>query len=446
MSANAVFRTAQLPQNPGLCGWAALLPPRAGTPPLREPLTADVTVIGGGFAGLSAARHLARLAPGLQVVVLEAGVIGEGPAGRNSGFIIDLPHEVSSEDYGGAALGKARDAITLQRRALDFAKEFAGEEGLGREVLDPCGRYTLAVSAEGERHIADYAAQLVRLGEPHQPLDRAAATEITGSAAFSAGLYMPGTVIVQPAAYIRALADSLHPPMRLFERSPALSFERQGAGWLVRTPEGSVETGRIVLANNGYAERFGFFRGRLLHVYTYASMTEPFDPARLGGQRSWAATPATPMGTTLRRIAGSDGDRLLVRARYTFNPGLDAGEATLRRAGALHDGKLGHRFPGLAGVRMEFRWGGAMALTLNGVPAFGEVAPGVLAAVGCNGLGASNATASGLAAAETLAGVETELTRIYRAFPAPKALPPRPLALVGARTTLAYREWKAGVE
>ncbi|HRO12136.1 FAD-binding oxidoreductase [Amaricoccus sp.] len=257
---------------------------------------------------------------------------------------------------------------------------------------------------------------------------------------------MPGTVIVQPAAYVRALADSLTPPVRLFEKTPAVSFERKGTGWLVRTPKGSVGSPRIILANNGYAERFGFFRGRLLHVYTYASMTEPFAPFRLGGQRSWAATPASPMGTTLRRVEGRDGDRLLVRSRYTYNPALQVGEGTLRRAGAVHDRKFAHRFPSLAGTRMQYRWGGAMALTWNSVPAFGEVEPGILAAVACNGLGASNATAAGLAAAETLAGVESELTRIYRACPSPQALPPQPLTLIGARATLAFREWKAGVE
>ena len=152
------------------------------------------------------------------------------------------------------------------------------------------------------------------------------------------------------------------------------------------------------------------------------------------------------MGTTLRRIEGKDGDRLLVRSRYTYNPGLAVGEGTLRRAGAVHDAKFAHRFPGLAGLPMQYRWGGAMALTWNGVPAFGEVEPGILAAVGCNGLGASNATASGIAAAETLAGVETELTRLYRAFESPQALPPQPLTLIGAKATLAYREWKAGIE
>lgn len=445
-ASRTVFKTTQLPQSPGVCGWVALLPPRPGSPTLAEALTADITVIGGGFAGLSAARRLAQLDPSLRVVVLEAGIVGNGPAGRNSGFIIDLPHEVSSEDYGGDSLQRGRDHITLQRRAVSFATELATERGLDGDVLDPCGRYNLALSADGDRHLADYAAQLDRLGEAHTMLDAAAVAGVTGSQAFTSGIYMPGTVIVQPAAYVRALADSLAPPVRLLENTPAVSIERNGAGWRVRTPKGSVESPRIVLANNGYAERFGFFRGQLLHVYTYASMTEPFEPSRLGGERAWAATPASPMGTTLRRVRGEAGDRLLVRSRYTCNPGLDVGEGTLRRAGAVHDAKFAHRFPGLRGVRMQYRWGGAMALTWNSVPAFGEVEEGIIAACGCNGLGASNATASGLAAAETLAGVETELTRIYSGFTSPQPLPPRLLTLIGARATLAFREWKAGIE
>jgi glycine/D-amino acid oxidase-like deaminating enzyme len=441
-----VFRASRLPKNPGVCGWLALLPPRAPASTLVQDLTADVVVVGGGFAGLSAARRLAQLDPTLRVVVLEADVVGNGPAGRNSGFIIDLPHEVSSEDYGGDSLGKSRDRIAVQRRAVAFASELASEIGLGPETLDPCGRYSFAMTSDGDKHVADYAAQLVRLGEAHTLLDAAAAAAVTGSQAFTSGLYMPGTVMVQPAAYVRALADSLAPPVRLFERSPAVALERKGRGWIVRTPEGSVESPCIILANNGGAESFGFFRGRLLHVFTYASMTEAFDPARLGGRRSWAATPASPMGTTLRRIPGMDGDRLLVRSRYTCNPGLRAGEGTLRRAGALHDRKFALRFPSLAGTRMEYRWGGAMALTRNGVPAFGEVERGIFAACGCNGLGASNATASGLAAAETLLGTETELTQIYRGFPAPTSLPPAPLAALGASATLAFREWRSGIE
>ena len=94
-------------------------------------------MIGAGFAGLSAARRLAQIDPTLKVVVLEAASSATGPAGRNSGFIIDLPHEVSSEDYGGDSLQKSRDHIALQRRAVSFATELAAEEGWGPETLDP---------------------------------------------------------------------------------------------------------------------------------------------------------------------------------------------------------------------------------------------------------------------------------------------------------------------
>ena len=445
-AATRIFKTTQLPESPGVCGWVALLPPRSGTPPLTQAITADIAIVGGGFAGLSAARRLAQIDPTLKIVVLEAELVGDGPAGRNSGFIIDLPHELSSEDYGGDSLQQSRDHIALQRRAVTFATELASERRWGPDILDPCGRYNLALTAEDDKHIADYAAQLVRLGEAHAMLDAEEIAGLTGSRAFSSGIYMPGTVIVQPAAYIRGLADSLNPAVQLFEQTPAVSIERKASGWRVGTPNGSVESRRIVLATNGYAERFGFFRGKLLHVFTYASMTEAFDPARLGGKRAWAATPASPMGATLRRVRGESGDRLLVRSRYTYNPSLHISENTLRRAGAQHDGKFAHRFPSLAGMRMEYRWGGAMALTWNNVPAFGEVETGIHAACGCNGLGASNATASGLAVAETLLGVESDLTRIYRGFARPQALPPQPLTLIGAKTTLALREWKAGVE
>jgi glycine/D-amino acid oxidase-like deaminating enzyme len=423
-----------------------MLPPRVERPRLAGTLTSDIVVIGGGFAGLSAARRLSQLDPKLRVSVLEAGAIGEGSAGRNSGFMIDLPHEVSSEDFSGSSANKWRQDIAIHRRAIALASEMAAEHGWGTDIFDPCGRYSVAMSDEGAKHLVTYARQLAQLKETHTLLDAKQTAEVTGCQAFTSGLFMPGTVMIQPAAYIRAVADRLREPVRVFERTPALSFEGVDGGWLVKTPHGSVEARKIILANNGHAQSFGFFRGRLLHVFTYASLTKEFDPARLAGLRKWGATPALPMGTTVRRINGSGGDRILIRSRYTYNSNLEIGDGAMRRAGALHLRKFVARFPALQNTEMEYRWAGAMAITWNGVPAFGEVEPGIIAACGCNGLGATKATASGIAAAETALGVSSELGRIYHSFQPPKSLPPQPLTTIGAKVTLAVREWNAGAE
>jgi glycine/D-amino acid oxidase-like deaminating enzyme len=441
-----MYVATKFPKNSSRSAWVEMLPPRAPTPSLQGAVTADVAIIGAGFAGLSAARRLSQLDPTLRVAVLEAGVVGEGATGRNSGFIIDLPHEVSSEDFGDTSTERARRDIKLYRTAISLATDMAQENGWGKEIIDPCGRYSVAISPKGDDHIVTYARQLQGLGESHQILDAKGIYDVTGSRIYTSGLYMPGTVMVQPAAYIRAVADSLKSPVTLYENSPVLSFEKQSGNWLLKTSKGSVTAKRIILANNGHAQSFGLFRGQMLHVFTYASMSEPFDPKRLSGKRDWAATPALPMGTTVRRVSGAAGDRILIRSRYSYHAGLEIHEGHVQSAGRVHDDKFADRFPNLAGLKMQYRWGGPMALTWNSVPIFGEIEPGLFAACACNGLGASKSTAAGIAAAEAALGMKSELVKIFSNYDSPKNLPPQPFLSIGAKADLKLREWRAGRE
>lgn len=442
-----MFVASKLPQHLGESGWVAMLPPRVPKPALKGDISADVAIIGGGFAGLSAARRLSQLDSKLRVVIVEAGEIAQGATGRNSGFIIDLPHEVSSDDYGGGSQAEERQPdIKLNRIAIALAQELAAENGWGKDIFDPCGKYNVAMGAQGDKHVTSYAKQLDKLREDYRILNADEIAAVTGTNAFTSAIFTPGTVIIQPAAYIRGLAESFQAPLKLFENTPALSFENTGGAWRIKTPHGAINAGKIILANNGHAQSFGLFRGVLLHVYTYASMTEQFAPGRLGGDRSWAATPAFPMGTTVRRVRGDKGDRILIRSRYTYNSKLQVSEGAIARAGRVHDKKIEARFPMLRGLQMQYRWAGPMSLTWNGVPAFGEIAPGVFAAIACNGVGATKATASGIAAAEAVLGVDSPLVKIFHSFAAPKRLPPQPFLTIGASTNLSVREWLAGIE
>lgn len=441
-----MYVAKKFPKNDSLSAWVALLPRRTPKPSLSNAVTVDVAIIGAGFAGLSAARRLSQLDSNLRVAVLEAGVVGEGATGRNSGFIIDLPHEVSSEDFGDTSTERARRDITLYRSAIGLATDMAAQFGWGKEILDPCGRYSVAISGKGDAHIKTYANQLKGLGEAHQILDAKGIYDVTGSKIYTSGLYMPGTVMVQPAAYIRAVADSLEDPVKLYENSPVLSFEKQSGGWLLKTKTGSVSAKRIILATNGHAQSFGLFPSQMLHVFTYASMTEPFDSRRLRGHRDWAATPALPMGTTVRRVSGADGDRILIRSRYSYHAGLEISDGDVQSAGRVHDGKFADRFPDLVGLKMQYRWGGPMALTWNSVPLFGEIEPGLISACACNGLGASKSSAAGIAAAEAAVGLKSTLVDILSKYDAPKKLPPQPFLSIGAKADLKLREWRAGRE
>ena len=145
------MKVTRMPCDPGVTGWNAILPAPGDPDILRGDATADWLVIGGGFAGLAAARRLAQLQPGDSVALLEAGRVGEGPAGRNSGFMIDLPHDLSSGAYAGAVeadLAQTR----ANRAAIDFASSMAQEFGLPEEAFRRSGKTNGAAGERGMRH------------------------------------------------------------------------------------------------------------------------------------------------------------------------------------------------------------------------------------------------------------------------------------------------------
>lgn len=91
---------------------------------LQDDVTADVAVVGGGLAGLSAALELAQR--GYSVVLLEAREVGWGASGRNGGQVIaGLASDISviEEQLGASAARRVWDmtveAVNLvhERRA-----------------------------------------------------------------------------------------------------------------------------------------------------------------------------------------------------------------------------------------------------------------------------------------------------------------------------------------
>ncbi len=442
------MKVTHLPRDPGPAGWNRLLPAPDLPTPLDGPITADWVVIGAGFAGLAAAYHLSKQAAGDQIVVLDAVRVGDGPAGRNSGFMIDLPHDLTSGDYGGA-LDTDLAQIQDNRRGIAQAKTMAQDYGLPAEAFAITGKINGAATARGTAHNRTFARHLTAMGEPHEHLDAAHMRDITGTPYYQGGLFTPGTAMIQPAMFVRGVAKGLRSNRVLIhDNSPVVGLNRRG-DWVVTTPGGQVTAPNVILAVNGHLNSFGYMPRRLMHVFTYASMTRALttdETVRLGGDRVWGVTPSDPMGTTVRRISGIGGDRIVIRNRFTYDPQMAVSDTRIARVARDHDRAFAARFPTLAGVTMDYRWGGRLCLSRNGVQVIGQLEEGLFAACCQNGLGTAKGTLAGTLAAELAMGLSSPALQRALAADGPTRLPPIPIAWAGANAHLRWAEHRAGAE
>lgn len=440
----------RLPVETGRSGWEALSKRKFTPRELQGDISADWLIIGAGFAGLAAARRLLQLRPGERVVVLDAQQLAQGASGRNSGYMIDVPHSLSSGEYSSAGAKATALEIAQNRFAIDFAKSAAAEYGMSRETFDPSGKINAAASARGMQFNARYAASLQGIGEAHELLDAQAMRELTGTDYYQGGLRTPGAVMIQPADYIRAFAEGLHGKIGLYENSPVQALERQGSSWRARTPKGSVSAPKVILGVNGHLQDFGFGKGRLMHVFTYASMTAGIRAANHGkgvsGADRWALLPADPMGATVRKITHQGQGRIVIRTRFTYDPSMQVSKARVDGIAVQQRKSFDARFPALRDVPIEYSWGGRLCLTLNSVPVFGEIEPGLYSACVENGLGTVKSTLAGVLAVDLATGAPSVHLDTFRNLPKPRLLPPEPIAWLGINSVIRWQELRAGRE
>ena len=175
-------------------------------------------------------------------------------------------------------------------------------------------------------------------------------------------------------------------------------------------------------------------------------MTKALDPQTLKGDPNWGITPADPLGSTMRRITTDSGTRIITRNRFTYEPNMSVNPNKLKRIWQTHDDSFNARFPDLQNTEMEHRWGGHLCLSLNNVPAFGEVDTNLFSACCQNGLGTVQGTLGGMMAADLASGHNSDMLTHMKSLPTPKRLPPEPIATIGARARLLWGERKAGAE
>jgi gamma-glutamylputrescine oxidase len=365
--------------------------------------------VGGGFAGLSAAYHLVRERPGLDVVLLEAGAVGCGASGRNTGMLGPRVGGMLGDLVRKFGESEGRRLYQFSLDAVSQVKEMIRGEGLACDLED-----TPQVKAAVTRRQADTlraeARLLEKLGFAAALYDERKMAEIA-PVSYRAGLCYPQSGLLNPLRLCRELKRVLLARgVRVHERTP-VSGLAPGAKPRLNVPGGTVTASQVVLATDAYTPQLGLLKGQLIPIQTHIIQTEPLSAAQLGRLNWPGRTPFFEASNLFNYY------RLTAEDRIVFGGGrpLYQSAAGDRQTGATDvadpqvwaDQKevFRQRFPALGDVGVARQWAGTVGMTLDNLPLIGELAeaPGVYFAGGWNGHGVALATSSGATIADLVA-------------------------------------------
>jgi gamma-glutamylputrescine oxidase len=366
----------------------------APCPTLQGEVQADVCIVGGGYTGLSAALHLAE--KGLRVVVLEAHRVGFGASGRNGGQVGSGQRQ--DQDWVEKAMG--HDAA---HRLWDLAQD---AKSLVRSLID---RHKMPVTfypgiahacwSDAEvRHTHAYAEKLRRdYGyDQLEPLDQAGIRRLVGSQAYKGGDIDRGAGHLHPLNYAIGLAKAaLAQGATLYERSEVTRITH-GPKPVVHTAQGHVVCDQLILAANGYLGGLEpKVAAKVMPINNFILATEPLGAAAAQILAEPVAVADTKFVVNYWRL--SEDNRLLFGGGESYGYRFPDLVKTVRKP-------MLEVYPQLADARIDFAWGGTLAITMNRMPCFTRPAANVMSVSGYSGHGVAMATLAGKLMAEAHAG------------------------------------------
>jgi glycine/D-amino acid oxidase-like deaminating enzyme len=399
-------------------------------PPLEGDAIADVVIVGGGYLGLWTAWQLKELAPEADVVVLEAGLAGHGPSGRNGGFVStlwdDLP--ILRERVGDTA---AVEACRASERGVTGIGEWCERTGVDAwyRAAPQLDVATTPSQAGAWRDFVD-ACRAVGAPEEGVELSEAEVRARCSSPVFLGGAMRPRAATVHPARLSLGLRTQvLERGVRLHEHTPVRGVERDG---VARTDRGSVRTKGVVLAVNSATAGFGGYRLSLAVASSHMVVTEPVPDVieELGWTGGEAINDCRTLLHYFRttrdgRIAfGWGGGRMGFVGERREVLELDARATTTAAA------RLVRFFPQLAGRRITHAWGGPIDVSPTHLPIFGSRGR-IHHGFGFTGNGVGPSYLGGEILARLALDRRDELTRLALVEPARKLMPPEPFRWLG---------------
>ena len=333
---------------------------------LTSDIDVDICIIGGGLTGISSAINLSK--KGYSVMLCEARKIGWGASGRNGGQL---------------GIGMRKDQFTIEKKlGLKHAKELWS---LGLEAVEDvknlikeneidCHLVNGVMStACFEKDIDEYKFEIEHMAknydfEGYQFFNKEKIREEINSKMYLAGLLNSGSYHLNPLKLTLGLAKVAQKnKVKIFENTPIEKIREEGDRVQVMSKKGLIRANQVVVACNGYLDSIlGSKKNKFMPINNYVVATEP-----LGEKRARQIIKNNYAVCDTRFII--DYYRFSEDWRMIFGGGETFTSNFVKNATSFVSKRMIKVFPQLQNVKIDYSWGGTLAITVNRLPHFGTL-------------------------------------------------------------------------
>ena len=372
-------------------------------PPLAANIDVEVCVIGGGLAGLTVAREIARL--GWSVALLETRRIAWNASGRNCGFVLPGFAGDLNAIVERVGLEQAKRLWALSEAGIEYVRTAIRECDMPH-VQPRDGWLDVSKVDTGDEMIERVAMLGQEFGAEVEGWPAERVRDVLRSDSYFHAVYYPRAFHIHPLNYALGLAQAAERAgARIFEQTPALEIDPAGVRKRVLTPAALVRANHVVLAGSTHmAALMPKLTATLLPVTSCVAVTEPLG-ARLADAIVYqGAVSDSRYANYHYRIV--DGDRLM----WSGTSGLFARDAA--RTAETFKATISRTYPQLGEVKIAYAWSGTMGFPVHRMPQIGEISPGLWVASGFASHGLNTSAIAG----QLIARAITDNDNAWREF------------------------------
>ena len=365
---------------------------------LNSNIEVDVCVIGGGLTGISSALNLSK--KGYSVVLCEARKIGWGASGRNGG---QLGIGMRKDQYKVEKIlgfNQAKELWSLGLESVDEVKSLIKENDINCHLVNG-----VMSSACFEKDIDEYKFEIDYMSKNYQFdgykfFNKNEIRYEINSEIYLAGMLNSFSYHLNPLKLTIGLAKVIQKNnVKIFENTPVIKIFEKNDRVEVITRKGTIKANKVVVACNGYLDSIlGPKKNMFIPINNYIVATEP-----LGEKKAKEIIRNNYAVCDTRFII--DYYRFSEDWRMIFGGGETFTSRFVKDSKSFVTKRMIKVFPQLQNYKIDYSWGGTLAITVNRLPHFGSMMNNKLIyAFGYSGHGLALSVLAGKLIAENING------------------------------------------